>query len=72
MSLVLFAENKQRDIYSNINSILLDTVIKYSLGDNLGEQIMNYYNTRVEKFSSTTGISDRLPSANIERDGEIV
>ena len=72
MSLVLFAENKQRDIYSNINSILLDTVIKYSLGDNLGEQIMNYYNTRVEKFSSTTGISDRLPSAIIERDGEIV
>ena len=72
MSLVLFAENKQRDIYSNIDSILLDTVIKYSLGDNLGEQIMNYYNARVEKFSSTTGVSDRLPSAIIERDGEIV
>jgi hypothetical protein len=71
MSIVRFAENRQKMIWSNLDSILLDTVVKDSLGPNLGEQVMRYYNKRVDKFDSTTGQSQMLPSAIIERLGVI-
>ena len=71
MSIVRFAENRQKMIWSNLDSILLDTVVKDSLGPNLGEQVMRYYNKRVDKFITTTGESSSLPSAILERDGVI-
>tara|TARA_R110002012_G_scaffold2179_1_gene10432 strand:- start:12433 stop:13941 length:1509 start_codon:yes stop_codon:yes gene_type:complete len=71
MSIVRFAENRQKMIWSDLNNILLDTVIKDSLGNNLGEQVMQYYNKRRSKFESTTGQSSQLPSARLERNGVI-
>ena len=72
MSIVRFAENRQRLIWSNLNSICLDMVVKDSLGPNLGEQVMQYYTKRVDNFDSTTGQSSQLPSAILERNGVIM
>jgi len=72
MSIVRFTENRQRLIWSHLDSITLDMVVKDSLGPNLGEQVMRYYKKRIDKFDSTTGQSEMLPSAIIERLGEIV
>ena len=66
MAIVRYAENNQKRIFYNLSEITLEEVIKTSLGDNIGEQIMKYYEKRVALFAHnyTEGGTyyNRLPS----------
>ena len=66
MAIVRYAENNQKRIFYNLSEITLEEVIKTSLGDNIGEQIMKYYEKRVALFAHnyTEGGTyyDKLPS----------
>ena len=72
MSLVRYAENNQKQIWTNLVDITLKNVLIASLGPNLGEQINSYHIERVNKFDNTTGQSSSLPSAILERNGVIM
>ena len=66
MAIVRYAENNQKRIWFNLSDITLKEVILTSLGDNIGEQIMKYYEKRVALFAHnyTEGGAyyDKLPS----------
>ncbi len=51
MAIVRYAENNQKRIFYNLSEITLKEVIQTSLGDNIGEQIMKYYEKRVALFA---------------------
>lgn len=51
MAIVRYAENNQKRIFYNLPEITLEEVIRTSLGDNIGEQIMKYYEKRVALFA---------------------
>ena len=66
MAIVRFAQNNQKRIWYNLEDITLHEVMMTSLGNNIGLQIMSYYQKRVALFAHnyTEGGAyyDRLPS----------
>ena len=51
MAIVRYAENNQKKIWYNLSDITFKEVILTSLGDNIGEQIVKYYEKRVALFA---------------------
>jgi len=72
MSIVRYAENRQKTIWCDLKNISLEKILVDSLGANLGLQVSNYYHKRVSVFKDTSGKSSSLPSAILEGNGVIV
>ena len=51
MAIVRFAQNNQKRIWYNLEDITLHEVMMTSLGNNIGLQIMSYYQKRVALFA---------------------
>ena len=69
MCIVRYAENNQREIWLK-EDVNLKKVIYAGLGENLGKQVYDYYEQRVEKFKDSYG-SRNLPS-DITREGNAI
>lgn len=66
MAIVRFAQNNQKRIWYNLEDITLHEVMMTSLGNNIGLQIMSYYQKRVALFAHNYkeggDYYDKLPS----------